>query len=225
MNSKPLILLLLWAELKKLYRNQTAGKGRGMRPGHQQFKNPRRNRWRLPIILICGPLCLESVTRAQSKLADVAPGGDHPHTNSPTALFGGSAGSGPQVPANLRPFQLTLPREHLLGDWLGWRAKAEEAGISPTLTFVTDIAGNVTGGKSQGVTHADNLGLDLLFDLNKLVGLQGGSFLASISQRSGSSLSKEHVGNVFTIQQDYGGQTFHLIDLAYRQKLFDDRVE
>src|SRR6266850_8273084 len=108
MNSKPLILLLLWAELKKLYRNQTAGKGRGMRPGHQQFKNPRRNRWRLPIILICGPLCLESVTRAQSEMPDVAPGGDHPHTNSPTALFGGSAGSGPQVPANLRPFQLTL---------------------------------------------------------------------------------------------------------------------
>ena len=220
-------LLLLWAELKKLYLNQAAGKGKGRRSGHQRFKEPKRlrNRWRLTILLICGLLSWQSVTRAQSKLADVAPGGDRPHTNSPTALFGGSAGSGPQVPANLRPFQLTLPREHLLGDWLGWRAKAEEAGISPTLTFVTDIAGNVTGGKSQGVTHADNLGLDLLFDLNKLVGLQGGSFLASISQRSGSSLSKEHVGNVFTIQQVYGGQTFHLINLAYQQKLFDDRVE
>src|SRR5262249_2245731 len=34
----------------------------------------------------------------------------------------------------------------------------------------------------------------------------------------------EHVGNVFTIQQVYGGQTFHLIDVAYEQKLLDDRV-
>jgi hypothetical protein len=108
MSSKPLILLLLWAELKKLYRNQTVGKGRGTRPGDQQLKNPRRNRWRLAIIVICGLLSWQTVTRAQCKLPDVAPGGDDPHTNAPTALCGGSAGSGPQVPANLRPFQLTL---------------------------------------------------------------------------------------------------------------------
>ena len=146
-------------------------------------------------------------------------------TNSSTAPLGEAADNGPQLSANLRPFQLTLQRAHLFSDWLGWRAKAEAGGISPTLTFVTDIAGNVTGGKNQGVTHADNLGLDLLLDLNKLAGLQGGSFLASISQRSGTSLSKEHVENAFTIQQVYGGQTFHLIDLAYQQKLFDDRVE
>jgi porin len=120
---------------------------------------------------------------------------------------------------------LVLPREHLLGDWFGLLPKAEAVGLSPTLTFVTDIAGNVTGGKNQGITHADNLGLDLLFDLDKLLGLQGGSFLASISQRSGNSLSHEYVGNVFTIQQVYGGQFFHLIDLAYQQRLLDDRIE
>jgi porin len=146
-------------------------------------------------------------------------------TNTTTRLFGGAAVNGAQVPVSLRPFQLVLPRQHLLGDWLGLRSKAEAVGISPTVTFVTDIAGNVTGGKSQGVTHADNLGLDLLFDLHKLIGLEGGSFLASVSQRSGSSLSSEHVGNVFTIQQDYGGTTFHLVDLAYQQSLFADRVE
>lgn len=146
-------------------------------------------------------------------------------TNSPTARFGGPL----QLPANLRPFQrpfvLELPKDHLFSDWRGLRVKSEDAGVSPTLTYVNDIAGNVTGGKSQGVTHADNLGLDVLLDLNRLVGLQGGSFLASVSQRSGASLSAVHVGNVFAIQQTYGGETFHLIDLAYLQKLFDDHVE
>src|SRR4029077_4454129 len=63
------------------------------------------------------------------------------------------------------------------------------------------------------------------FDLDKLAGLKGGSFLVSMSQRSGSSLSREYIGNVFTVQQVFGGQTFHLIDVAYQQKLLDERVE
>jgi porin len=75
------------------------------------------------------------------------------------------------------------------------------------------------------VTHADNFGLDFLFDLNKLAGLNGASFLVSMSQRSGSSLSREYIGNVFNVQQVFGGQTFHLIDVAYQQKLLDERVE
>jgi porin len=189
----------------------------------------------LSLVQICALFLFEigvygqekSVLQGTSELATNLNAGamSEQHTNAPTGPFGGTTGTGQQVPVNLRPFQLVLPREHLLGDWFGLRSKAEDVGISPSVTFVTDIAGNVTGGKSQGVTHADNLGLNVLFDLDKLAGLEGGSFLASVSQRSGSSLSSEHVGNVFTIQQVYGGQTFHLIDLAYQQRLLEDRVE
>jgi porin len=164
------------------------------------------------------PVTSDTATNANS--AELSSG--EQHTNTPTGLAG-SAGS--QVPVSLRPFQLVLPREHLFDSWFGLRPKAEASGISPTVTFVSDIAGNVTGGKDQGATHADNLGINLLFDLDKLAGLDGGSFLASVSQRWGDSLSKDHVGNVFTIQQVYGGQTFHLVDLAYQQKLLDDRIE
>ena len=135
------------------------------------------------------------------------------------------AGRSLESPVSLRPFQLILPQEHLFGDWDGLRSQLENEGFVPTLTFVTNIAGNPTGGKDQGVTHADNLGLDLLFKLDKLVGLKGGSFLVSMSQRSGSSLSREYIGNVFTVQQVFGGQTFHLIDVAYQQEFLDDRVE
>lgn len=128
-------------------------------------------------------------------------------------------------PPELRPFQLELPKDHLLGDWYGLRTKLENAGFTPTLTFVSDIAGNPTGGKSQGATHADNLGLNLQFDLEKLVGLPGASFQAALSQRSGNSLSQERVGNVFSIQQVYGGETFRAVELAYQQELLNDRVE
>jgi len=123
------------------------------------------------------------------------------------------------------PFQLILPREHLLGDWYGTRTWLEDRGIVPTLTFVTDSLGNPTGGKDQGFTTANNLGLDLNLDLEKLCGFEGASFLLSMSYRFGGSLSANYIHNVFTVQQVFGGETFHLINIAYMQKLFDDRVE
>src|SRR5262245_49705250 len=76
-----------------------------------------------------------------------------------------------EAPAGTRslaplPFKLILPREHLLGDWYGTRTWLEDNGITPTLTFVTDSLGNPTGGRDQGFTTANNLGLDLNFDLD-----------------------------------------------------------
>ena len=120
---------------------------------------------------------------------------------------------------------MTTPPEHLLSDWDGLLPKLEDWGITPTLTYESDSAGNASGGRSQGFAYADNIGLGLLFDLEKLIDLVGGSVLLSMSQRDGNSLSQKRVGNVFTIQQVYGGETYHLIDLAYQQKLFNDRVE
>ena len=189
---------------------------------------------RFSALLICGVFFGDGCIRGQAKtfesgaserLANINPGAaTDPNTNT-SSIFPGSNANNLQAPVSLRPFQLTLPRNHLFGDWFGVRTNAEDRGISPTLTFVSDVAGNVTGGKNQGVTHADNLGLDLLFNLDKLLGLTGGSFLVSMSQRSGNSVSKEHVGNVFTIQQVFGGQTFHLIDLAFQQQFLHDRLE
>jgi porin len=101
----------------------------------------------------------------------------------------------------------------------------DDRGIDPTFTFDTDLLGNPTGGTRQGFTTANNLGLDLSLDLQKLCGLEGGSFLISMSYRFGGSLSANYIHNVFTVQQVFGGQTFHLINVAYLQKLFDDRVE
>jgi porin len=128
-------------------------------------------------------------------------------------------------PLTATPFQLVLPREHLLGDWFTTRTWLEDHGITPTLTFVTDSLGNPSGGKEQGFTTANNVGLDLNFDLEKLGVLEGGSFLFSMSYRFGGSLSANYIHNAFTVQQVFGGETFRVVTLAYQQKLFDDRVE
>jgi porin len=130
-----------------------------------------------------------------------------------------------QAPINLRPFIFVLPRDHFLRDWFGLLPTLEDDGITPTLTYVSNIAGNVSGGKNQGAAYADNIGLNLLFDLDKIAGIDGGSFLLSMSQRDGSSLSLRHVGNIFAIQQLYGGESFKIISVAYQQKLMDDHIE
>jgi porin len=150
------------------------------------------------------------------------------------ALLGGAAAARGQdasrAPAGTRsladtPFELVLPRQHLLGDWYGVRSWLEEHGTTPTLTFVTDALGNPTGGRRQGFTSGNNLGLDLNFDLEKLGGPKGGSFQLSMSERFGSSLSANYIGNVFSVQANFGADTFRLVYVAYQQKLLDDRVE
>jgi porin len=148
----------------------------------------------------------------------------------------GTAGAGGQqtsvslqsVPVSERPFGndlVVLPVDHLFDDWYGLRARLVDGGVTPTLTFETDLAGNPVGGKTQGFTECDNLGLDLHFDLDKLYGLKDGFFIFSTSQRSGVSLSQTYVGNTFTIQQVYGRETWQVIDVCYLQKFQDGKVE
>ena len=124
-----------------------------------------------------------------------------------------------------RVFELVLPSEHLFGDWDGVRTKLEEAGITPRLILVTDIAGNPIGGLSQGATAPSSIELSLLLDLERICGLKDGSIFISSSERWGSNLARTDIGNVFGPQQIWGFQTIRLIDFSYQQKLFDDRVE
>jgi porin len=143
-----------------------------------------------------------------------------------TAIHAEEAARSPAAarPLAETPFQLVLPHEHLLGDWLGARTWLETHGVVPTITFVTDALGNPTGGKQQGFTATNNLGVDLLFDFQKLFGIPGGSFEFSFSERFGASLSRDDIGNVFSVQQIFPG-TYKIVDLAYRQRLLGDRVE
>jgi porin len=151
-------------------------------------------------------------------------------TNQSTPAAAAQPGSTPlnQVPVSARPFGMdliVLPPDHLLGDWFGLRTRLEDQGITPSLTFESNLAGNPVGGMRRGFTDADNLGLNLSFDLDKLYGLEGGTFFYSMSQRSGANLSAIDIGNIFTVQQVYGRETLQVIDVFYLQKFLDGKVE
>ncbi|MFV0416750.1 MAG: carbohydrate porin [Chthoniobacterales bacterium] len=114
--------------------------------------------------------------------------------------------------------------EYLSGEWFGLRPRLSDDGVDVILNYTTNIAGNPVGGMQRGFTYTDNTNFGLNLNLEKLVGWKGATFTISALNRSGTSLSEKYIGNQFTVQQIYGGQTAIFYGLYLEQKLFDDRV-
>ncbi len=115
-------------------------------------------------------------------------------------------------------------RKFLTGDWGGLRTRLNNKGVVPTLTYVADIQGNPVGGARQGFKYFHNIGLDLIIHTEKLIGLKGGRFHVSVSQRSGESLTHRDIKNTFNVAQVCCGDTYKLVNLSYEQALFDEKL-
>ena len=114
----------------------------------------------------------------------------------------------------------------LTGDWWGarnWMDK--DKGIEFSGTYTTDLAGNPVGGIEQGFTYTDNIAFGAKLDLEKLIGWNGATFTIAATDRNGTSLSQNYIGNQFTVQQIFGGQTIILTGLHLTQRLLDDKME
>jgi len=109
--------------------------------------------------------------------------------------------------------------EHASGNWGGGRDFLDHHGIEFSLTYTSDMTGNPVGGKNPyGFTYCDNIALGCLIQTEKLFGWRDGYFMMSTLQRNGLSLSQKNIGNQFTVQQVFGGETFHWYELSYEQK-------
>lgn len=110
------------------------------------------------------------------------------------------------------------------GNWWGMRDGFHDSGVDFSISYTNNIAGNPVGGMSQGFTYTDNVSFGATLHMDKLIGWQGAQFIVSGLNRAGSNLSQESIGNQFTVQQVYGGQTAMLYALLLEQKILDDRV-
>ena len=108
-------------------------------------------------------------------------------------------------------------------NWFGLRDRLATNGIDISLNYLSNLAGNVTGGKSRGFTYCDNLTLDLEFHSEQLLGYKGGTLSVIMLNRDGSNLSANNIGNQFTVQQVYGGSTAIFYSLAYDQHFCHDK--
>lgn len=117
---------------------------------------------------------------------------------------------------------------HLFGDWFGLRTDLSNLGIDMKLTGLDEAASNASGGVRRAGAEAGQAALQTSFDLQKLIGLQGGSFYVTYVGRWGPENLEAAAGIPALMQsiEVYGrGEIVRLEEFAYEQKLFDDRVE
>ena len=108
-------------------------------------------------------------------------------------------------------------------NWFGFRDLLATNGLDISFNYLSNLAGNVTGGKSRGFTYCDNFTLDMEFHSEQLLGYKGGTLSVIMINRDGSNLSANNIGNQFTVQQVYGGSTAIFYGLAYDQHFCDDK--
>jgi porin len=113
----------------------------------------------------------------------------------------------------------------MTGDWGGLRDQLHDDGIITRGHYVNEAAGNPVGGREQGGADTGEVMLGADLD-SRVIGRQDGTFHLTITERAGSSLSKDKTGNILTVQEIYGdGQTVRLTELSYEQKFFGGRID
>lgn len=128
-----------------------------------------------------------------------------------------SAGDGGGYPS----FEEALSEQYgITGNWHDARTYLAEKGATFHGSYVINAASNI-GGRSQGATQASSIEADLTLDLDRLFALPYCSLFVSSAFRFGRNLANLRIGNRFSVQQVYGGQTIRLIDLYFSCKVPD----
>jgi len=116
---------------------------------------------------------------------------------------------------------------YLLGDWNGARTRLADEGVTFNLGYGSQIAHNTSGGRDRLTRYSDQWVLGAELDLQKLWGWQGGTFVATITDRNGKNLSADAgLGTFQQVQEVYGrGQTWRLTNFYLGQSLMDGRLK
>lgn len=99
-------------------------------------------------------------------------------------------------------------------------------GLTLAANYTGQAATNPIGGLRGGSAYAGQLFFGIDGDLQKIAGVDGGSFHVVVTNRHGRSLADDVIGNNTSVQEIHGGgQTSRLTLLSYQQKLFNDRLD
>ena len=134
--------------------------------------------------------------------------------------------SGIESPVRLPGFAPTPQPQRLLGNLGPIRPLLRDAGVDLDINYKGEGVTNVAGGTSRRAVAVGQLVLGATVDLEKVVGLQGGTLRASVTRRHGPDLGM--VAGLDTLQlpaEVYGtGRIWRYAELWYQQILADGRV-
>src|ERR1700733_3192063 len=117
------------------------------------------------------------------------------------------------------------PVPWLLGDWNGARTQLKNGGLDFQLSYIGEVAGNLSGGVRRQAAYADQWAAGVAIDLGRLAVRQGGSLHVTITDRNGTNLSNDAgLGTLEEVEEIYGrGQSARLTRFYYNQ-IFADRL-
>lgn len=137
--------------------------------------------------------------------------------------------------ANTQPFSPT--GEYMTGDWGGTRSALKNQGYNFTLDYGSMVTTNLAGGydRNKTVRYSDQFTFGADINLEKILGIEGGEFKASLIDRNGRDLTSDRLQDPRApvigsgVQSNYGrGQTWHVAQFWYRQawweKAFDIKL-
>lgn len=102
----------------------------------------------------------------------------------------------------------------------GWRTKLKDKGVTLTFSYVSESAASISGGRDQGAAYTQQLLASAVVDTGKAFGLNGGRIIATIIHRKGEDLTATRIGNLFEVQELFGGgQDLRPAELSYEQQL------
>ena len=110
----------------------------------------------------------------------------------------------------------------------GPRTELGNLGIDILGDFITEFSSNVSGGLKQGSTFANQVGLELDVDWQKLARIRGLSTHIVVVNRSGSPDSSQIGEGLQPVQEIYGAggdAGIHLVYAYAEEKLLNDRVD
>ena len=123
--------------------------------------------------------------------------------------------------------------EWMTGDWGGERTKLIEQGIDIKMDYVGEVGGNLHGGFNDDKTarYADQFGLGVALDLQKLWGWDNTQAKIQFTNRNGYNISNDRVGDpragtLSSSQEVYGrGHMVRLTQLWIQHQFFDNKLD
>jgi porin len=103
-----------------------------------------------------------------------------------------------------------------------------DRGVNLQVNAVSELAGNVVGGSRQGATFANQVGVDLDINWERLAGLTGFSTHGILVNRSGSSDSALFGDHLLPVQEVYGSggdAGVHFVSFYAEETGLDGRVD
>jgi porin len=131
-----------------------------------------------------------------------------------------------QEPLDARA-QSLWEQDYLTGDWGEFRATlSENHGVTPYLTYIGEVLGNVSGGIRQGAVYEGLVDFGIEIDLERATGgsWQGGTFFANAFQIHGASLTDSYTGDLLVVSSIDALDTIRLFELWFQQNFWEDRI-